>query len=109
MNLTTFLWRYLRRYAGWATISVLAVIAFGLSSATFLALVQPIFDEVLLAGDAAGAHRPRGPGHGPQVGAAQGVFPLWQSLGRGRGGGWCGYAERVAGAEPAATAGSLST
>ncbi|MEM1248610.1 MAG: ABC transporter ATP-binding protein [Acidobacteriota bacterium] len=50
MNLTTFLWRYLRRYAGWATISVLAVIAFGLSSATFLALVQPIFDEVLLAG-----------------------------------------------------------
>ena len=50
MKLTTFLWGYLRGYLGWAAISVVAVVVFGISSATFLALVQPIFDEVLLAG-----------------------------------------------------------
>ncbi len=50
MNLTTFLWGYLRRYLGWATVSVVAVVLFGISSAAFLAMVEPIFDEVLLAG-----------------------------------------------------------
>ena len=50
MKLTTFLWGYLRRYAGWASVSVGAVLLFGITSAGFLALVQPIFDEVLLAG-----------------------------------------------------------
>ncbi len=43
-----FLWRYGRRYGGWVAIAVVSVMTFALSSGAMVALVEPIFGEVLM-------------------------------------------------------------
>jgi subfamily B ATP-binding cassette protein MsbA len=49
VKLPGFLWRYARPYLGWALVAAAAVVVFAVSSATLVALIKPIFGEVLLA------------------------------------------------------------
>ena len=46
-----FLWHYVRRYVAWAAIAAVAVIVFAAATVSMVALIEPIFGEVLLAGD----------------------------------------------------------
>ncbi|MEZ5332013.1 MAG: ABC transporter ATP-binding protein [Thermoanaerobaculia bacterium] len=48
-----FLARYLRRYVHWVVIALVAVVIYALSSTGTVALMEPVFGEVLQAGDAA--------------------------------------------------------
>jgi subfamily B ATP-binding cassette protein MsbA len=50
VKLIRFFGRYLRHYAAWAALAAIAVAFYGLSSVGMVALIEPIFDEVLLAG-----------------------------------------------------------
>ncbi len=49
--MVAFLWRYVRRYAAWAGLAAVAVLAFAAATVSMVALIEPIFGEVLLAGD----------------------------------------------------------
>jgi len=51
MRLVTFLFRYVRRYVAWAAISLVAIVTFAAATVALVALIEPIFGEVLLAGD----------------------------------------------------------
>jgi len=51
MKLLPFFWRYFRRYGLWAVGAGVAVLVFAISTAAVAALIEPIFGEVLLAGD----------------------------------------------------------
>jgi subfamily B ATP-binding cassette protein MsbA len=51
MSLIGFFWRYSRRYAGWAALAFAAVLGFAVSTVGLVALIEPIFGEVLLAGE----------------------------------------------------------
>jgi ATP-binding cassette, subfamily B, bacterial MsbA len=48
---TSFLWRYLRGYAGWAMLAAAGILVYAAATAGTAALIKPIFGEVLLAGD----------------------------------------------------------
>jgi subfamily B ATP-binding cassette protein MsbA len=48
---TTFLWHYLRGYAGWAMLAAAGILVYAAATAGTAALIKPIFGEVLLAGD----------------------------------------------------------
>jgi ATP-binding cassette, subfamily B, bacterial MsbA len=54
VSLVGFFWRYSRRYAGWAALALVAVLGFASATVSLVALIEPIFGEVLLAGDAGG-------------------------------------------------------
>ena len=45
------LWRYLVRYSGWVTIAILATLTYAATTAAMIALIEPIFSEVLPFGD----------------------------------------------------------
>jgi len=51
MSLPGFLWRYARRYVPWASFAAVAVITYAVATVSIVALIEPIFGEVLLAGD----------------------------------------------------------
>jgi len=46
-----FLARYAKRYTGWLTIACIAIPLYSVASAAMVTLIEPIFDEVLLAGN----------------------------------------------------------
>jgi subfamily B ATP-binding cassette protein MsbA len=48
------LWRYLLRYSGWVTIALVATVTYAVTTAAMIALIEPIFSEVLPFGDHAG-------------------------------------------------------
>ena len=48
---TTFLWHYLRGYAGWAMLAAAGILVYAAATHGTAALIKPIFGEVLLAGD----------------------------------------------------------
>ena len=50
-----FFGRYAKRYTGWILVAVVSIPLYGVSSAAIVALIEPIFSDVLLAGDAAPA------------------------------------------------------
>ena len=50
MKLGRFFWNYLRHYLPWAVLIAIVVPIYGLATAGMVALVEPIFEEVLLAG-----------------------------------------------------------
>ncbi len=56
MKLAAFLWRYVRRYVGWAGLSLATTLVYAASTVLLLALFRPILSEVLLAdgGDVGG-------------------------------------------------------
>ncbi len=49
MKLARFLFGYVRPYVGWAVVAAAAVLLFAVTSAMLVALIKPIFGEVLLA------------------------------------------------------------
>ena len=49
MELTTFFWRYMRRYAGWAILATAGILVYAAATAATLYLIKPIFGEVLLS------------------------------------------------------------
>ncbi len=51
MKLTAFLGRYLSRYLGWVAIAILSALVYASSTVSVVALIEPIFGEVLLAGE----------------------------------------------------------
>ena len=55
MRLLGFFWRYGRRYAAWAALAAVAILTFASATVGLVALIEPIFGEVLLAGDRAPA------------------------------------------------------
>jgi hypothetical protein len=48
LSTVSFLWRYGRRYGGWILIAMAAVATYALSTGAMVALVEPIFGEVLM-------------------------------------------------------------
>jgi ATP-binding cassette, subfamily B, bacterial MsbA len=50
-GMAAFFWRYLRRYSGWAVLATVGVLFFAAATAGIVSLIEPIFGEVLLAGD----------------------------------------------------------
>ena len=50
MRISSFLWRYLRGYAGWAMLAACGILVYAAATAGAAALIKPIFGEVLLAG-----------------------------------------------------------
>ncbi len=55
MKLAGFFFQYFRRYLGWAALAAFTALLYGASAAVVIALSEPLFDEVLLAGDYAPA------------------------------------------------------
>ncbi len=51
MKLATFLFGYFRHYVGWAVLAAVAALLYGILTAGIVAMIEPIFGEVLLAGD----------------------------------------------------------
>jgi subfamily B ATP-binding cassette protein MsbA len=49
--MSTFFWRYLRSYTGWAMLAAVGILVYAAATAGTAALIKPIFGEVLLAGD----------------------------------------------------------
>jgi len=62
MSFGAFLWHYGRRYLPWAGLAVISILTFAASTVMLLALLRPIFSEVLLAEE-----------HMPEMLQAQGV------------------------------------
>ncbi|HVS66001.1 MAG TPA: ABC transporter ATP-binding protein [Thermoanaerobaculia bacterium] len=48
MSLKAFFWQYFRRYTGWAAVALVALLLFAIMSAAMIALLPPLFNEVLL-------------------------------------------------------------
>ncbi len=53
MSVTGFFWTYLKRYTGWALLAAVSILVFAIATAGLVALIEPVFGEVLLAGDQA--------------------------------------------------------
>ncbi len=53
MTPTALLGRYARRYLHWASLALASILVYGLATTATVVLMQPIFGEVLLAGDEA--------------------------------------------------------
>ncbi|MGB5162703.1 MAG: ABC transporter ATP-binding protein [Thermoanaerobaculia bacterium] len=51
MKLVAFLLRYFRHYMGWAILAGVAALLYGILTAGIVALIEPIFGEVLMAGE----------------------------------------------------------
>jgi subfamily B ATP-binding cassette protein MsbA len=49
--MSSFLWRYLRGYTGWAMLAAAGILVYAAATAGAAALIKPIFAEVLLAGE----------------------------------------------------------
>jgi hypothetical protein len=84
MRLSGFLWRYFRRHGGWALVAGIAILVFAAASAVLIALIEPIFSEVLLAGDqvpgglgAALGDAPGGSGATPPLGISKAGLKRW--------------------------------
>ena len=75
MTVTSFFLRYLRRYTGWALLAAVSILVFAVATAGLVALIEPIFGEVLLAGDQAPSLLGGGAQPEPSAGAAPGAAP----------------------------------
>ncbi|MES1242208.1 MAG: ABC transporter ATP-binding protein [Acidobacteriota bacterium] len=51
MSTSGFFLHYIRRYTGWAMLAAAGILVFAAATAATVALIKPIFGEVLLAGD----------------------------------------------------------
>ncbi len=58
MNLIRFLWQYARRYTGWLLVAALSVPLYAVASTALVALIEPVFSEVLRAGERATVELP---------------------------------------------------
>ena len=53
MTLLAFCWRYFRRYTTWIIVAAVSVLLFAATTTALVVLIEPIFGEVLLAGEGA--------------------------------------------------------
>jgi ATP-binding cassette, subfamily B, bacterial MsbA len=51
LEMSSFFWRYLRGYTGWAMLAAAGILVYAAATAGAAALIKPIFSEVLLAGE----------------------------------------------------------
>ena len=51
VTMPAFFWRYLKSYAAWAMVAAAGILLYAAATAGTVALIKPIFGEVLLAGD----------------------------------------------------------
>ncbi len=51
MSLVSFFWRYFRRRGAWAGLALASILVFATTTTVLVSLIEPIFGEVLLAGD----------------------------------------------------------
>jgi subfamily B ATP-binding cassette protein MsbA len=49
--MSSFFWRYLRIYTGWAMMAAVGILVYAVATAGVVSLIKPIFGEVLLAGE----------------------------------------------------------
>ncbi|MEE2776439.1 MAG: ABC transporter ATP-binding protein [Acidobacteriota bacterium] len=54
MYLGRSLWHYVVRYLGWALLAVFSMLAYAVTTATMVSLIEPLFSEVLPFNDSAG-------------------------------------------------------
>jgi subfamily B ATP-binding cassette protein MsbA len=80
MRLLVFFLRYFRAYTGWAGVAVVAAMLYGISAAAVIALMEPIFSDLLLAEggapiklEAQPESRREGPGSDPEDGLLESV------------------------------------
>jgi subfamily B ATP-binding cassette protein MsbA len=74
---------YARKYKGWLLVAALAVPLYSVASAAMVTLIEPIFDEVLLAGNAAPASDAaveRGAAAESPKSARESAVPSWLNL-----------------------------
>jgi subfamily B ATP-binding cassette protein MsbA len=48
MSLTAFFWHYFRRHTAWGVVALIALLLFGVTSGAMIALLPPLFNEVLM-------------------------------------------------------------
>ena len=60
MNVLARLYRYLRRYRGWALTALASMVIFAATQTLLIALIRPLFDDVLSPPRAAVAGSPAG-------------------------------------------------
>ncbi len=58
MKLARFFWNYTRRYAAWGLVALLTIPTYAIASTAMVALIGPIFGEVLQVGETAGGALP---------------------------------------------------
>jgi len=75
VSVTSFFLRYLGRYTGWALLAAVSILVFAVATAGLVALIEPVFGEVLLAGDQAPSLFGGGAQPAPAVGAAPAAEP----------------------------------
>jgi len=81
VQILRFFARYARRYTAWLVIAAVAIPLYGITSTAMVALIEPIFGEVLMAGDSAPAVIPTVPGGtDDDVSGAGGVTGLVSKL-----------------------------
>jgi subfamily B ATP-binding cassette protein MsbA len=66
-SVAAFFWRYFRRYLPWVAVALVGVLVFAMASTVLVSLIEPIFGEVLLAGD--GMPGPLAPAGGDEEGS----------------------------------------
>ena len=69
MQILRFFARYSRRFTAWLIIAAVAIPIYGITSTAMVTLIEPIFGEVLLAGDSAPAVIPSMPDGGEDADA----------------------------------------
>ena len=78
MTIFRFLLGYLRRYQGWLAVALVAVLGYAACTAMMISLIEPIFSEVLLAGDEGNAAASIfGGGGGDDSGDSASKKPEW--------------------------------
>ena len=79
MSTLRFFARYARSYTGWLTVACIAVPLYSIASAAMVTLIEPIFDEVLLAGNAAPSPGDTG-GDAAAESPRESAVPSWLDL-----------------------------
>ena len=79
MRLFRFLLQYYRRYAWWAALAIVTIPIYGVGSAAFVSLIEPVFTDVLLA-QQAGVAAPALPGLSAVRSAAPAGMPAASGL-----------------------------
>jgi len=78
-----FFARYAKSYTGWLIVACIAVPLYGVASAAMVTLIEPIFDEVLLAGNTFSPGAGEGPAAAPGApGVSTTAMPAWLNLKR---------------------------
>ena len=82
MSTFRFYSRYARHYTGWLLVACISIPLYGVASAAMVTLIEPIFDEVLLAGNEPGDQVAGSPRTHAEPRAVSSAVPAWLNLKR---------------------------